>query len=493
MRRVTLLIIITVFLVGAGCSSGKENVYVSETVNYAPRICEGNVENFSQWRVAHGEAMGQSVQLKENVTVDPEIAIDVKKKSDGYSGGTVESESTSYQYGSYRTVLKASGEPGTVTGFFTYAVDGTDVHEIDVEIYGDDPTRVNFVSRVGVKPNGDVDPAYQDDFWHDLGRDASQEFIEYGFDWYPDKVVFFVDGEHVGTLDVNDYGNNVVPNKPSQVIINGWVKKEGDSDYEAKVEVESVCYTPMNSNDEFAMECGAHYNPALLFIRNIDALEEEPDIFDDPRFADNLLNGQGLYPISFIRYGEYKVKIKTDSGGDYNWQSFGLFGDTPESYPVCSPLNDSFYNSSSIVMQISSVDTKLTVSSNFLDDTDIKYTEIDLGFNPDNDYHVYGFNWQSDRIEYFVDDKVVYTEKDVVPQEAAYFNIFGEVTDGPWDNITFESEVCEDGVVRHHTVNGEVYETNQYSDMLIKGICIDPLEKHEYIYYDAEGNLLDIN
>jgi beta-glucanase (GH16 family) len=51
-----------------------------------------------------------------------------------------------------------------------------------------------------------------------------------------------------------------------------------------------------------------------------------------------------------------------------------------------------------------------------------------LPFDPGEAYHVYGFNWYSDRVEFFIDDmdEPLYTAYDSVPQESSYllFNDF---------------------------------------------------------------------
>jgi beta-glucanase (GH16 family) len=56
-----------------------------------------------------------------------------------------------------------------------------------------------------------------------------------------------------------------------------------------------------------------------------------------------------------------------------------------------------------------------------------------LPFDPSAGYHTYGFNWYSDRVEYFVDDmtKPIYTAYTAVPQEPSYLLINDFVLSNP--------------------------------------------------------------
>lgn len=106
-------------------------------------------------------------------------------------GGQIETVRP-YTFGRYRCRMKTSGVENVVTAFFTYLHNGGMADEIDLEIYGDTPTLMDFV----VWNHGEHDLRRLE-----LGFDSSQEFHTYGFDWYEDHIDIFVDEELVFTYD----------------------------------------------------------------------------------------------------------------------------------------------------------------------------------------------------------------------------------------------------------------------------------------------------
>lgn len=93
-------------------------------------------------------------------------------------------------YGTYSARMRASPLKGAVTALFTYTgpAEGTRHDEIDVEILGDDPTRLSVNYWTDGVPHESIVR---------LGFDASAGFHEYAFRWTPESIQWFVDGQLV--------------------------------------------------------------------------------------------------------------------------------------------------------------------------------------------------------------------------------------------------------------------------------------------------------
>lgn len=117
-----------------------------------------------------------------------------------------------YSYGYYQARIRASDVPGTVTGFFTYIgpSDSQPHDEIDIEIKGQDPTRM----QVNYWTNGVEHPTLIE-----LGFDASECEHDYAFDWQSDSIRWYVDGALVHT---EDGSNGALPTTPGRLTLNYW-------------------------------------------------------------------------------------------------------------------------------------------------------------------------------------------------------------------------------------------------------------------------------
>lgn len=126
-----------------------------------------------------------------------------------YSGGEFRSNDL-YGYGRYEVMMKAMRNEGVVSSFFTYT-DEWDNHpwdEIDVEILGKDPTKVQFnyfTSGVG-----------NHEYLYDLGFDASAGFHTYAFEWREDSITWYVDGKEAYRAEEN------IPSNPGRIMMNAW-------------------------------------------------------------------------------------------------------------------------------------------------------------------------------------------------------------------------------------------------------------------------------
>lgn len=185
---------------------------------------------------------------KENITFKDgkmQLSIDKDKKelidNIPYSGAEYRSNER-YGYGRYETSMKAIKNSGVVSSFFTYTgpSDNEPWDEIDIEILGKDTTKVQF--------NYFTDGTGNHEYLYDLGFDASEGLHDYAFEWYEDKIVWFVDGKEVYTATEN------IPSTPGRIMMNtwcskgvdGWTGKFDDSALPVTAEYGYINFTPFN-------------------------------------------------------------------------------------------------------------------------------------------------------------------------------------------------------------------------------------------------------
>lgn len=122
------------------------------------------------------------------------------------TGGEISTVSSSYLYGSYRCSLKTTAEYGNVGAFFFFS---SDTEEIDIEIL----SRENSESIMHCVVHENIGDTHK---YVPLGFDPSAAFHEYRFDFYADKVEFYVDGAK--RTQITDQ----VPTTPGSIIANHW-------------------------------------------------------------------------------------------------------------------------------------------------------------------------------------------------------------------------------------------------------------------------------
>ncbi len=185
------------------------------------------------WRKGNANIADGVLTLKIDNDITPAIV--------PYSGGEYRSKGF-YGYGRYEVSMKAIKNDGVVSSFFTYTgpSDNNPWDEIDIEILGKDTTKVQF--------NYFTDSRGSHEHMHDLGFDASEDFHTYAFEWYEDKIVWFVDGEEVYTADTT------IPSVPGKIMMNtwpgtgvdGWLNAFDDSALPLTAEYDWVRFTPFS-------------------------------------------------------------------------------------------------------------------------------------------------------------------------------------------------------------------------------------------------------
>jgi endo-1,3-1,4-beta-glycanase ExoK len=209
----------------------------------------------SVWNLSHGWSNGehQSCEWRAaNITqgMDGQMAMHLRET--GREGrkvgcGEIQAKDVTH-YGRYEARMKTAKGAGLNTAFFTYVgpPHGVAEHdEIDFEFLGKEPRRVEVnYHRAGQN----MGP-----FKIDLGFDASEGFHDYVFEWYPDRIVWFVDGEQVfETPEGAD-----IPSNAGRIMFSLWSGGQpanewlGRFKYKRPVsaEVEWVRFTPFEAEE----------------------------------------------------------------------------------------------------------------------------------------------------------------------------------------------------------------------------------------------------
>jgi GR25 family glycosyltransferase involved in LPS biosynthesis len=126
-------------------------------------------------------------------------------------------------YGRVEAEIRAASGPGLITGFFLHR-DGPR-QEIDIELVGDDPTRM--LTNVYFNP-GDAGSSmaygYRGSPWRvDLGFDATRDFHHYAIEWGPQGIVWRVDSRVVHRR--SSWDPTPIPHLPMHLHGNLWAPR----------------------------------------------------------------------------------------------------------------------------------------------------------------------------------------------------------------------------------------------------------------------------
>lgn len=200
------------------------------------------------YEIADGWTNGSMFNVtwrKKNVTFENDcmqLIVDKDATPSGdipYSGGEFRTRKF-YGYGRYEVSMKAIKNDGVVSSFFTYTgpSDNNPWDEIDIEILGKDTTKVQFNYFTNGRGNNE--------YLHELGFDASEDFHTYAFEWHEDKIIWFVDGIEVHSADKR------IPVTKGKIMMNAWcgtgvdtwLKAFDDSNLPVMAEYQWIKYTP---------------------------------------------------------------------------------------------------------------------------------------------------------------------------------------------------------------------------------------------------------
>lgn len=242
-------------------------------------------------------------------------------------GSQIQTLRNDYWYGSYRVTMKTAPHPGsdfqgTVNAFFFYS--NPSEQEIDIEILSkDNGTNTGIVHFVTHPSTRNTDFAYA------LNFNPSAEYHVYGFDWYKDKVEFFVGNDKVKTQKL------AVPSAKGNIMMNHWT---GNPNWGGTAEF----------GQSFMYVDRVEHKPFLL-ITNPD----EPDIFwkrgSQQTIRWEIAGDVAASTVNIELWNNgalYKtIKSKAANTGSYNWT---IPATTPASglyqIKVKSNLNLNYYD-----------------------------------------------------------------------------------------------------------------------------------------------------
>lgn len=171
-----------------------------------------------------------------------------------------------YGHGRYEVIMRPSGEQGTVSAFFTYTGpwQGDPHDEIDIEFVGRRPGHVEFnYFQGGIRGKGHKRIK--------LGFDASESMNLYAFEWHPDEIIWFINGEEVYRTPK---GRRGIPTHPSKLFISAWTGTErimrewiGEAQFGATAQSEYAClsFTPFGDT---SYRCADMFAEDPQFKRN---------------------------------------------------------------------------------------------------------------------------------------------------------------------------------------------------------------------------------
>jgi beta-glucanase (GH16 family) len=168
----------------------------------------------------------------------------------------------SFFYGSYHAQFRVGAVPGTVTAFFNYKNDSS---EVDLEYLSawKDPALLYTVKPQIYLDNGNPsNTTFQEEAWNSTSTSFDQKFHEWSFVWLPDIVHFGLDAKYPRHLTTN------VPRAPGRLALNHW--SDGNRNYslgpptkDSTVTV-SFLWAVYNNTDANALVCKKATSPCRV-------------------------------------------------------------------------------------------------------------------------------------------------------------------------------------------------------------------------------------
>ena len=158
---------------------------------------------------------------RRNVAITPEgLVMTISRNAPGapfpFSGAEIATHAD-YEYGYFEVRMRTPRGGGIVTGVFTYArPEGrASWHEIDIEVLGRNPRRVETTRWFKGRSVGS-----RKQLWFD----ASEDFHTYAFEWTPTALRWYVDNN----LVEESTDTQTIPRGRQNFFINLWISEELD-------------------------------------------------------------------------------------------------------------------------------------------------------------------------------------------------------------------------------------------------------------------------
>jgi endo-1,3-1,4-beta-glycanase ExoK len=212
--------------------------------------------NRDRWYVSDGWSNGDWMACtwsSDMLSVDDGVlTIKIAKVGRGvanYLCGEIQSHEVLH-YGTYEARIRTVAASGVNAAFFTYIgpVHGVTHNEIDIEVLGRDPSKVEF--------NTYLDGEQAHGTQVDLPGEglADEEFHTYAFVWEEDRIRWYVDGELLHDVTGPD-----LPQEPQKLYIShwntrtltDWMGEFVDTDQPLNMELDWVAFTPLGAECQF--------------------------------------------------------------------------------------------------------------------------------------------------------------------------------------------------------------------------------------------------
>jgi beta-glucanase (GH16 family) len=361
-----------------------------------------------------------------------------------------------YSYGNYKTSMRLDLTPGTFATLKTYASYTGGHDEIDMQFKkADGKSYVTFAT---------TGSGAQNLYTYTLPFDPAASYHTYGFNWQPAKVDFLIDGKIIWTSTRN------IPTHASYLIFNNWVIKTPPAGattsklYAAYISIESgtsatptatpiatptatptatpkptvtptatpkpsatptatprptVTPTPAPSTGYILKDDFTSLNSNVWGVSAYDQNSFIDTTFltsnvwfsngnlvlraDVDKHTGGELKSKGLY-----RYGKYRASMKLDATPgtyltffNYIWNG----GNGGEKH-------------NEVDIEVIDGGKKAMLTTWF--DGKRNYYIYTLPFDASAAYHVYGYDWYSDHVDFWIDGKKVWTSTSIIPYQDTY-------------------------------------------------------------------------
>ncbi|PKM62151.1 MAG: hypothetical protein CVU99_00610 [Firmicutes bacterium HGW-Firmicutes-4] len=157
------------------------------------------------WAVSD-KNLGRSWLNPLNIAVSDGF-LKIRMPAHSLEGGEIVSHQA-VTYGSYEIRMKLPQAPSSITGFFLYAPPDY-FYEIDIEIYNSKDGKLLLTTY--------ADGAVQNEYNGKLGFDPTADFHTYRFDYFTDRVAFYVDDKLI-----QEWQDGFPEEYPMQLMVNSW-------------------------------------------------------------------------------------------------------------------------------------------------------------------------------------------------------------------------------------------------------------------------------
>ena len=179
-----------------------------ETTGFTEEFSGGRLDP-GVWEVG-GHPLGRGALRPRNVAAG-DGGLRISLPAGSLDGGEINTKSPQ-AYGSYRARMRLPDSPGSVTGFFLYRPPDY-ASEVDIEVYNDPDGKMLVTTYSGGDPKH---PEPTNSETVSLPFDPTQGLHDYRFDYGPNGVVFYADGEPLQEF------TSGVPDRPMQLYLNAW-------------------------------------------------------------------------------------------------------------------------------------------------------------------------------------------------------------------------------------------------------------------------------